>query len=309
MATVARRTCQALRRVEKHAASRQSADCVEVLAALSSRLLLVGAWDSRSASAQNSQGLNPAALTSVAARGSPGSSADVARSGALLPSALWQPQRQRDSADEPSAVSPVSSTLRRGPRAAPALQLPTTTRGFCDTASRAGSSSAGSGPPTPSSGGLKPSATPAVTEPAEGYDETAGWSYDLINLPNSLSVARGLSGPLIASWIMQGNAEAALVGIAAAGASDWADGYLARQMKTSSVLGSYLDPLADKVRGPLGQSVRISALMFAPTHPGKQPALLANGSIASSGARHKDACAPSLPTVCLRLASACVTHC
>lgn len=41
-----------------------------------------------------------------------------------------------------------------------------------------------------------------------------------------------------------------MAGIVAAGISDWADGYFARQMKTSSVLGSYLDPLADKVRGP-----------------------------------------------------------
>lgn len=34
---------------------------------------------------------------------------------------------------------------------------------------------------------------------------------------------------------------------APAGASDWADGYAAKHWGTSSVLGSYLDPLADKV--------------------------------------------------------------
>lgn len=33
---------------------------------------------------------------------------------------------------------------------------------------------------------------------------------------------------------------------AGAGASDWADGYAAKHWGTSSVLGSYLDPLADK---------------------------------------------------------------
>lgn len=51
----------------------------------------------------------------------------------------------------------------------------------------------------------------------------------------------------------QDNAEAALVGIVAAGVTDWADGYFARQMKTSSILGSYLDPLADKARSVWGR--------------------------------------------------------
>ncbi len=32
-----------------------------------------------------------------------------------------------------------------------------------------------------------------------------------------------------------------------AGLSDWADGYTAKHWGQSSVLGSYLDPLADKV--------------------------------------------------------------
>ncbi|CAH9093530.1 unnamed protein product [Cuscuta epithymum] len=39
----------------------------------------------------------------------------------------------------------------------------------------------------------------------------------------------------------------ASVGLAFAGASDWLDGYVARKMGIDSVVGSYLDPLADKV--------------------------------------------------------------
>ncbi|QHO21200.1 Cardiolipin synthase (CMP-forming) [Arachis hypogaea] len=39
----------------------------------------------------------------------------------------------------------------------------------------------------------------------------------------------------------------AMVGLAISGASDWLDGYVARKMKIDSVVGSYLDPLADKV--------------------------------------------------------------
>ncbi|KAK6932328.1 CDP-alcohol phosphatidyltransferase [Dillenia turbinata] len=39
----------------------------------------------------------------------------------------------------------------------------------------------------------------------------------------------------------------AFVGLAISGASDWLDGYTARKMGINSVVGSYLDPLADKV--------------------------------------------------------------
>ena len=39
----------------------------------------------------------------------------------------------------------------------------------------------------------------------------------------------------------------AVISLAVAGASDWLDGYLARRLGQGSVLGSYLDPLADKV--------------------------------------------------------------
>ncbi len=35
--------------------------------------------------------------------------------------------------------------------------------------------------------------------------------------------------------------------LAVAGASDWVDGYIAKNFNQKSVLGSYLDPLADKV--------------------------------------------------------------
>ncbi|KAK9936087.1 hypothetical protein M0R45_012948 [Rubus argutus] len=40
---------------------------------------------------------------------------------------------------------------------------------------------------------------------------------------------------------------AAMVDLAVSGATDWLDGYMARRMKINSVVGPYLDPLADKV--------------------------------------------------------------
>uniref|UniRef100_A0A7S3QYG4 CDP-diacylglycerol--glycerol-3-phosphate 3-phosphatidyltransferase n=1 Tax=Dunaliella tertiolecta TaxID=3047 RepID=A0A7S3QYG4_DUNTE len=67
------------------------------------------------------------------------------------------------------------------------------------------------------------------------------------SLPNMLSIARGLSGPGVAYLILQEQWPWALSALTISGLSDWADGALARRMGCSSVLGSYLDPLGDKV--------------------------------------------------------------
>ena len=52
---------------------------------------------------------------------------------------------------------------------------------------------------------------------------------------------------MFVSWLVNGDEAAAFALLLAAGASDWADGYLADKLNQRSVLGSYLDPLADKV--------------------------------------------------------------
>ena len=76
----------------------------------------------------------------------------------------------------------------------------------------------------------------------------AGWTrQEVINLPNALSMGRLLSGPVVAHLILQHQWPAAMITLAIAGISDWADGYAAKHWGQSSVLGSYLDPLADKV--------------------------------------------------------------
>lgn len=67
------------------------------------------------------------------------------------------------------------------------------------------------------------------------------------NLPNLLSAFRVLLAPFVASAILNGRTGPALAMLAAAGLSDLFDGYLARRMGVSSRLGSYLDPLADKL--------------------------------------------------------------
>ncbi|PHT35901.1 Cardiolipin synthase (CMP-forming), mitochondrial [Capsicum baccatum] len=68
-----------------------------------------------------------------------------------------------------------------------------------------------------------------------------------LNLPNLISLSRMISGPFLAWMIIHDMYLPALVGLAVSGATDWLDGFMARRMRINSVVGSYLDPLADKV--------------------------------------------------------------
>eukprot|EP00753_Platysulcus_tardus_P005166 PLAT12953.1.p1 GENE.PLAT12953.1~~PLAT12953.1.p1 ORF type:complete len:260 (-),score=30.93 PLAT12953.1:173-952(-) len=66
-------------------------------------------------------------------------------------------------------------------------------------------------------------------------------------VPNALSVGRLVATPFIVHAVATGQAETAAIGFAAAAAADWLDGFIARRFNQSSVLGTFLDPLADKV--------------------------------------------------------------
>lgn len=65
--------------------------------------------------------------------------------------------------------------------------------------------------------------------------------------PNVITTLRILSAPYLSHLILTERYELAFYGCFAAGFSDVLDGYLARQYQMSTVLGTYLDPLADKV--------------------------------------------------------------
>ena len=65
--------------------------------------------------------------------------------------------------------------------------------------------------------------------------------------PNVITTLRILSAPYISYLIVTERYELAFYGCVAAGMSDILDGYLARHYSMSTVLGTYLDPLADKV--------------------------------------------------------------
>ena len=70
-----------------------------------------------------------------------------------------------------------------------------------------------------------------------------------MTLPNYISMARGAFGPVLgAAHVADAvSPELLLAGVAVAGLSDWLDGYVARRMRLTSVAGTYLDPLGDKI--------------------------------------------------------------
>jgi len=69
----------------------------------------------------------------------------------------------------------------------------------------------------------------------------------LFNLPNLFTLARLVLAPFVASDILHGRYDRALVLFFLAGVSDAIDGFLARRLRQSSRAGAYFDPLADKI--------------------------------------------------------------
>lgn len=67
------------------------------------------------------------------------------------------------------------------------------------------------------------------------------------SLPNLITLARLLAVPVMVWLIVSGAWTGAFWLFVAAGVSDGVDGYIAKRFDAESVLGSYLDPIADKV--------------------------------------------------------------
>jgi cardiolipin synthase (CMP-forming) len=68
-----------------------------------------------------------------------------------------------------------------------------------------------------------------------------------VTIPNVITLSRILITPLFIIFLIQGNYRRALILFLLAGVSDLADGLIARTWQQKSRLGSYLDPLADKL--------------------------------------------------------------
>jgi len=73
---------------------------------------------------------------------------------------------------------------------------------------------------------------------------------DALNLPNMLTMGRIAAIPLVLVLMAQGTRECnfwAMMTYAVAAVTDFVDGWLARRMGLTSLLGKFLDPLADKL--------------------------------------------------------------
>jgi cardiolipin synthase len=68
-----------------------------------------------------------------------------------------------------------------------------------------------------------------------------------LTIPNLITLTRILLTPLFIIFLIQGCYRKALIVFLLAGVSDLADGLIARRWQQKSPLGSYLDPLADKL--------------------------------------------------------------
>ncbi|CAN0157765.1 unnamed protein product [Phaeothamnion confervicola] len=66
-------------------------------------------------------------------------------------------------------------------------------------------------------------------------------------IPNIITMGRVCLCPVLAGLVLSSQYELALLGFGLASVSDWLDGYIARKYDQKSVLGGFLDPLADKV--------------------------------------------------------------
>lgn len=68
-----------------------------------------------------------------------------------------------------------------------------------------------------------------------------------MNIPNFLSLLRIILVPVIVIFLIQGAYFKALIAFTFAGLTDALDGTLARLLDSQTVLGAYLDPIADKL--------------------------------------------------------------
>jgi len=82
-----------------------------------------------------------------------------------------------------------------------------------------------------------------LTKTGQDFVKVSDWP---INIPNILTVARILMTPLLIILLIKGLTGTALVIFILAAVSDGLDGFIARYFNQRTVMGAYLDPIADK---------------------------------------------------------------
>lgn len=88
-------------------------------------------------------------------------------------------------------------------------------------------------------------------------------SSAVLNIPNSITMARLLLVPALLYFLAQRDYLSALLVFLAAGLSDALDGYLARRLNQFTQFGAILDPVADKLM-LLSALVMLTWLQFVP---------------------------------------------
>ena len=68
----------------------------------------------------------------------------------------------------------------------------------------------------------------------------------ILSFPNQITLMRMMFVPFVVIKLVEGHYTSALILFVLAGLSDGLDGLLARTLKQQTVLGQYLDPIADK---------------------------------------------------------------
>lgn len=93
-----------------------------------------------------------------------------------------------------------------------------------------------------------PSQQPGKRNLAQSYRERVQGAKANLTIPNAITACRLICSPGISYLVLTERYDWAILGVVLAGLSDWADGWIARNVEGQhSVLGSILDPLADKV--------------------------------------------------------------
>jgi CDP-diacylglycerol--glycerol-3-phosphate 3-phosphatidyltransferase len=89
-----------------------------------------------------------------------------------------------------------------------------------------------------------------MIEPSQKAQRRKSLREDALNVPNLLTMARVAAIPLVLWLMWQDTRETnfwAMMLYSAAAVTDFIDGWLARKMNLTSLLGKFLDPLADKL--------------------------------------------------------------
>lgn len=113
-----------------------------------------------------------------------------------------------------------------------------------------------------------------------------------MNAPNAVSVSRLALAPFVAWAILANQSGLALLLFAIAALTDFLDGFLARNIRSTTRIGQYLDPIADKVLLcvvflALGASGRVP-IWFVAIIFGRDLALLIASAIAMRVSSYND---------------------